>query len=155
MFDPRIAVLALAVSGVGALGFGAYRVHAYGGFRGHRDHAMMHKFIDFTISEKLDAIGASDAQKQKVREIKDRLVKDGQALREAHGSLHEQVLGLLEKDEVDAAQLKSMVKERTEAFSRFAEEAADALVELHGVFTPEQRRQLLAEAREHRERHRH
>jgi Spy/CpxP family protein refolding chaperone len=155
MFDPRIALLALAVSGAGALGFGAYRVHAHGGFRGYRDHAMMHKFIDFTISEKLDAIGASDAQKQKVREIKDRLVKDGHALREAHGSLHEQLLGLLEKDEVDAAQLKSAVRERTEAFSRFAEEAADALVELHSVFTPEQRRQLLADAREHRERHRH
>ena len=155
MFDPRIAVLALAVSGAGALGFGAYRVHAHGGFRGHRDPALMHKFIDFTISEKLDAIGASDAQKQKVREIKDRLIKDGHALRESQGSLHEQLLGLLEKDEVDATQLKSMVRERTEAFSRFADEAADALVELHGVFTPEQRRQLLADAREHAARHRH
>jgi Spy/CpxP family protein refolding chaperone len=155
MLDPRTAVLALAVTGVGAFGFGAYQVHAHGGFRGHRDPALMHKFIDFAVSEKLDAIGATEAQKQKVREIKDRLIKDGHALRETHGSLHDQLLGLLEKDEVDAAQLKAAVRDRTEALTRFADEAADALVELHGVFTPEQRKQLLADLREHRSRHRH
>jgi Spy/CpxP family protein refolding chaperone len=153
MFDPRIAVLAFAVSGAGLLGFGAYQAHAHGGFRGHRDPALMHKFIEFVISEKLDAIGASDAQKQKVREIKGRLVKDGHALHESKGTLHDELLGLLEEDEVDAARLKSAVKERTEAFSRFADEAASALVELHGVFTPEQRKQLLAEVRAHHARH--
>jgi len=47
------------------------------------------------------------------------------------------------------------VRERTEALTRFADEVADAVVELHGILTPEQRKQLLADAREHMARHRH
>jgi len=50
--------------------------------------------------------------------------------------------------------VKALVHERTEALTRFADEAADALVELHGAFTPDQRKQLLADAREHMARHR-
>lgn len=148
MFDPRIAVLAAAVSGAGLVGVGAYS-YAHGGFRGPRDPAMLHRFIDFVVDEKLTEVGATEAQKQKVKEIKARLVKDGHALREGQEPLREQVLSLLEKDQVDEAQLKALVRARTEELARFAEEAAEALVELHGVFTPEQRQQLLAQAREH------
>ena len=85
MFDPRITLVALAVSGAGALGVGAWTAYAHGGFRGHRDPAMMHKFVDFAVNEKLDEIGATDAQRQKVREVKDRLIKDAHALRDSQG----------------------------------------------------------------------
>lgn len=156
MFDPRIAVLTLAVSGAGALAFGAYRVHAHGGFRGSHgrgDHAMAHKFVDFAIGEKLHEIGATPAQKQKVNEIKERLMKSGRALHESHPPVREEVLALLEKDSLDASQLKALAHARAEEIMRFADEAADALAELHGVLTPEQRKQLLADAREHMARH--
>jgi Spy/CpxP family protein refolding chaperone len=155
MLDPRITVLAIAVSGAGALGVGAWTAYAHGGFRGHRDPALMHRFIDFALDEKLDAIGATEAQKQKVREIKDRLVKDGHPLRESHLAFRDDVLKLLEQDNLDPAQVKGLVRERTEAFTRFADEVADAVVELHGILTPEQRKQLLADAREHMSSHRH
>ena len=154
MLDPKITLLALAVSGAGVLGFGAWTVHAHGGFRGHRDHAMVHKFIDFALEEKLGEIGATDAQKQKVREVKDRLVKDGSPLRESHAAFRDDLLKLLEQDDLDPARVKALVRARTEALTRFADEASDALVELHGVFTPDQRKQLLADAREHLARHR-
>lgn len=155
MLDPRITVLAIAVSGAGALGVGAWTAYAHGGFRGPRDPALMHRFIGFALDEKLDAIGATEAQKQKVREIKDRLVKDGHPLRESHLAFRDDVLKLLEQDNLDPAQVKSLVRERTEALTRFADEVADAVVELHGILTPEQRKQLLADAREHMARHRH
>jgi Spy/CpxP family protein refolding chaperone len=155
MFDPRIAVVALAVSGAGLLGLGAFRAHAHGGFGGHRDHAMVHKFIEFAVDQKLTEIGATDTQKQKVREVTERLMREGKALHESRGTLHDQLIGLLEKDEVDAAQVKALVRERTDAVARFGDEAAEALVELHGVFTPEQRSQLLAHAREHAALRRH
>lgn len=155
MFDPRITVLALAVSGAGVLGLGAWTAYAHGGFRGHRDPAMMHRFIDFALDEKLGAIGATDAQKQKVHAIKDRLVKDGHPLRESHLAFRDDLLKLLEQDNLDPAEVKGLVHERTEELTRFADEVADAVVELHGVFTPEQRKQLLADAREHMARHRH
>ena len=154
MLDPRIAVLTLAVSGAGVLGLGAWTVAAHGGLRGHRDHAMVHKFIDFAVDEKLGEIGATEAQKQKVRDVKDRLMKNGHPLRESHAAFRDDLLKLLEQDNLDPAQVKALVHERTEALTRFADEAADALVELHGAFTPDQRKQLLADAREHMARHR-
>lgn len=155
MIYSKMAVLALALGGAGIVGAGALHFQAHGGFPGHRDHAMMHKFIDFTVNEKLDEIGATEAQKQKVREIKDRLMKDGKALHPDHAALHQELLGLLEQDNPDPARLKALVHERTEAITRFADEAADAVIELHGLFTPEQRKKLLADLKEHMEsRHR-
>ncbi len=154
MFDPRITILALAVSGAGVLGFGAWSAYAHGGFRGHRDHAMVHKFINFAVDEKLSEIGASEAQRTKVRQIKERLVKDGHPLRDSHAAFRDELLKLLEQDNLDPAQVRALVRERTEALTRFADEATDAVVELHAVFTPEQRKQLLADAREHIARHR-
>jgi Spy/CpxP family protein refolding chaperone len=142
-------VLALAAGGVGMLGVGAWGAHAQGRFGGHRDPLMMRKFIDFAVNEKLDAIGATDAQKQKVREVKDRLMKDGRALHESHAVLRDKVLALLAQDNPDAAQLKALIRERTDAVSRFGDEAADAIVEIHAVLTTEQRQKLLAGAREH------
>jgi Spy/CpxP family protein refolding chaperone len=156
MMDVKLVMLSVAVLGAGAVGVGSLRAHGFGGHGrgfGH-DGVLMHKFIDFAVDEKLDEIGATDAQKQKVREIKDRLITQGHALRADKAALREQVLEQLSKDEPDAAQIKSIVRGRVEAFSRFADEATDALVEIHGVLTPEQRQKLLADAREHMERHR-
>jgi periplasmic protein CpxP/Spy len=151
MIYTKTAVLALALGGAGIVGAGALHYQAHGGLGGHRDPAMMQKFIDFTVNEKLDEIGATEAQKQKVREIKDRLVKDGKALHQDHAALHQELLGLLEQDNPDPARLKALVHERTDAITRFADEAADAAIELHGVFTPEQRKKLLADLKEHME----
>ncbi len=116
---------------------------------------MVHKFVDFAVDAKLDEIGATDAQRQKVREIKDRLIKDGHSLREDKAAFRDDLLKILEQDDVDPAQVKAMVRQRTEAFTRFVDEATDAVVELHAVFTPEQRKQLLSDLREHVARHRH
>lgn len=152
MLDPRIALLTAAVSGAGLLGFGAYRVHAHGGFR---DHAIAHRFLDFMVNEKLDEISATPAQKQKVNEIKERLVRSGHALREARGPMRDEIMSLLEKDRLDAAELKALVHARADEMTRFADEAAEAVAELHAVLTPEQRKQLLDDARQHLSRRHH
>jgi len=154
MIDAKVALLGLALVGTsGALGSGA--LHAHGGFRGHRNHALMQKFVDFAVNEKLDEIGANDAQRQKVREIKDRLLREGKALHQDRDTFCQQLTALLAQDEPDAAQLRSLVRERTTAFTRFADDATDAVLELHGVFTPEQRKQLMADLREHLDAHQH
>ena len=155
MLGTKLAVIALAVGGASVLGAGVLHARAHGGFSGHRDRAMARKFMDFVVNEKLDEIGATDAQKQKVREIKDRLVEDAQVLRPDRKALHQELLGLLEQDNPDPARLKALVHERTEAITRFADEAADAAIELHGLLTPEQRKKLLTAAREHMEARHH
>jgi protein CpxP len=155
MIGTKVAVLTLAAGGVGILGLGAWQVHAMGGFQGHDRHEMVHKFITFAVNEKLDQIGASAAQKEKVRAVEDRLIKKGEALHGERDSFRQELMALLEQDSPDPAQVKALAHKHIEKFSQFADEAADAVVELHGVFTPEQRHQLLADLREHMERHHH
>jgi Spy/CpxP family protein refolding chaperone len=110
---------------------------------------MIHKFIDFAVSEKLDEIDATAEQRQKVTEIKERLLKEGHELRQGRDELRDEMLTLLAQDNPDAARVKALVRERTSAFAAFADDATDAMLELHSVFTPAQRAQLLADAREH------
>jgi Spy/CpxP family protein refolding chaperone len=148
------AVLALGVTGVGVAGFGAYRAYAHGGFRGHGGHhAMFLKFVDFAVNEKLDEIQATPAQRQKVQELKERLVAQGKAIHDEKADTHEQLLALLSQDDLDEAKLRGLVKERTEAISKFGDTVADAVIELHQTLTPEQRQKLLAEMREHMAEH--
>lgn len=154
MIDLKLGLLALAAVGAtGAAGVGALRAHGHGCFRGHGSHAMMEKFVDFTLNEKLDEIRASDVQKQKIREIKDRLVREGKALHDDRDSFRQQIVTLLAQDEPDAEKVRNLVQQRTEAFTRFADDATGAVLELHGVLTPDQRKQLLADLREHMEAH--
>jgi Spy/CpxP family protein refolding chaperone len=149
-----MAALAVAVTGAGAAGFGAYRAYAHGGFRGHgRHHAMFMKFVDFAVNEKLDEIQATPAQRQKVQELKDRLVARGKAIHDEKADTHEQLLALLAQDDLDEAKLRSLVKERTEAITRFADTVADSVIELHQTLTPEQRQKLIADLREHMAEH--
>ena len=154
MIDLKLGLLALAAVGAtGVLGAGALRAHGHGGFPGHGSHAMMEKFIDFTLNEKLDEIQASEVQKQKVREIKDRLVLEGKALHDDRDGFRQQIVSLLAQDEPDTARVRALVQQRTEAFTHFADDATDAVLELHGVLTPEQRKKLLADLQAHLESH--
>jgi Spy/CpxP family protein refolding chaperone len=155
MLDPRMTLLAVTLGGLSLLGAGAYTAHAHGGFRGFRHPEMAHKFLDLVVSEKLDEIGATPAQRQKVAEVKERLLKAGHALHESRGPLREEMLGLLAKDRLEASELKALVHARVEELTRVADEFAEGVAELHAVLTPEQRQTLLAEAREHMARRRH
>jgi Spy/CpxP family protein refolding chaperone len=148
----KIAMLAFAAGSSSLLGLGAWSVHERGGFRCQRGGAnseMVHKFVDFAVSAKLDEIDATAEQRQKVQEVKARLIKEGHALREGKHELREELMTLLAQDEPDTARVKALVRQRTAEFARFADDATDAVLELHATFTPAQRAQLLADAREH------
>lgn len=148
----KIAMLAFATGSASLLGLGAWSLHERVGFCGRHGAArseMVHKFIDFAVTEKLDEIDATAEQRQKVLEIKERLVKEGHALRAGKQDLREELLTQLAQDEPDRAKVKALVRQRMNEFAAFADDATDALLELHGTFTPAQRAQLLADAREH------
>jgi Spy/CpxP family protein refolding chaperone len=154
MITAKLMVIGAAlagVAGVGGLGAGAWRAH--GGFGGHRhDPEMMQRFVQFAVNEKLDAIDATPEQRQKVKEVTGRLLQEAKALHQAKADLHDQMSELLAQDEPDAARARALVQARVQEFSRFADDATDALLELHRTFTPEQRAKLLAD---HRARHAH
>ena len=153
MLSAKLLILAATAAGSGAVGAGAIHAYARHCSHGGRHGAMMHKFVDFMVNEKLDEIGASDAQKQKVREVKDRLMARGESLRGERVAAHKEILEQLSRDQPDAERVHALVKERTESFARFADDVASGVLEVHAVLTPEQRQKLLAHAREHLDGH--
>jgi len=159
MLSSKVVLLALALAGAGGVGAGVWAggaTHAFAGRGpgfGH-DREMVHKFVQFLVEEKLTEIGATQAQKQKVREVQQRLVAEGQALHADRPAFREELLAQLVQDEPDAARVKALVRERVEAFARFADDATDALLEVHQALTPAQRQKLVAEARAYLEAHR-
>src|SRR5262249_17581217 len=105
MLNAKGILLAAPAPGSGALGGGALHTYAGRCFYGHgfgSHGAMVHKFVDFVVNEKLNEIGATDAQRQKVNEIKDRLMKKGEALRESKRAAHSEILEQLSRDQPDA-----------------------------------------------------
>ena len=150
----RNVVIGLAIGATSLLALGGYAAAQRHGFRPHGEHAMMGKFVDFMVNEKLDELKASDVQKQRVLEIKQRLMSEGRTLHEGRGEFHERLLSLLAQDTPDTAELHALVNAHKEKLSALADKALDAALELHDVLTPEQRQQLAADLREHMERHR-
>jgi len=144
------AVVAAGVAGAAVLSLAvAHRVSAHGGFHGCRDRASLHAFMGRALERHLEQIGADDAQRQKIQAVAERLAQEGRALHGEHQALRAELVALLEQDHPDAAKLKAFLRQRAEAYARFADHAADAALELHGILTPEQRQKLLAHIRDH------
>jgi periplasmic protein CpxP/Spy len=134
----KILVTTLALVGLaaGALGLTAFRGH------GHGDPARMQQFIDDKLAGMLDELSATDAQRQQIIAIKDKLVADHKALRASHGNVKKDLLAQWEADQPDAARVHAIVDDRANGMKGFADEVADALIQVHGILTPDQRAQV-------------
>jgi Spy/CpxP family protein refolding chaperone len=131
---------ATTVVGVHAAGYGH-------GPHGHHDGALMARLVDAHVGEVLDELNATPDQRERVNRIKDRILAEGKALHSGSQGLHQELMGLLQQDQPDAARLHELVDSRAAAFRAFGHKLADGVLELHGVLTPEQRQQLSAHAK--------
>ena len=130
----------MTVAGVAAIlalaGFGRC-----GGPRPH-DPSQLAAFVTDRVDDLLDDLNASDAQRQQIHAIKDRLLAEGLELRRSGEPVHAAVKAQWESQSPDRAQLHALVDQRLEALRAFAHQAVDAGIELHDVLTPEQRARL-------------
>jgi periplasmic protein CpxP/Spy len=134
--------LTLVAVGVGGLTLTAFRGH-------HRDPAKMEQAVDRRLSKMLDEVQATDAQRQQITAIKDKVLADGKALRAAHQGSRQQLLALWKSDQPDAAQVHALVDARADAMKKFADEVADAMLQVHGILTPDQRAKVSAKLEQH------
>jgi len=144
----KIAIAASAVIAVVLLS--GFR----GGGWGHsRDPERIKQFITWRVDDKLEDLHATDAQKQTVNAVKDRLFEDGKRLAEEHQAARQEVLTQLESDTPDAQKLHALVDARIDSVRAFAHKVVDAALEVHRALTPEQRKQLATEAHEKMDNH--
>lgn len=121
------------------------------GFRGggwSRDPERIKQMITWKLDDKLEDLDATDAQKQAIHGVKDRLFDEGKALAQEHQATRVEVLTQLESDYPDAQKLHGIVDTRIDAMRAFAHRVVDAALEVHKVLTPAQRKSLSTEYRE-------
>lgn len=123
------------------------------GFRGggwNKDPERVKQMITWKVNDKLEDLEATQAQKQAILSVKDRLFEEGKRLAQEHQATRLEVLTQLESDSPDAQRLHRIVDERIDAVRGFAHKVVDAALEVHRTLTPEQRKELSTEYRERR-----
>ena len=105
-------------------------------FRHHGDPA---RFVANHVDDMLDDVKATDAQRQQIHAVVDKVVADGKALHASHADTKKQLLAQWQADQPDAAQVHSIVDSRVDSMKRFADEVTDAVLQVHGILTPDQR----------------
>ncbi len=135
--------LTLAVFAVGTLTLTAFRGPHHG------DPARMERFVTHRLDDMLDDIRATDAQRQQILAIKDKVVSDAKSLRAGHGDVHQELLALWQSDRPDAARVHAIVDARAASMKKLADEVADAIIQVHDILTPEQRAQIAKKAQRH------
>jgi len=115
--------------------------------RGHTPERVQ-QLVTWKVDDALDALQATEAQRQQVHQEKDALLQQGRALMEAHRGSREELLHQWEAPSPDSARLHALVDARMDALRAFAHRAMDAALRVHALLTPEQRARVAGHLRE-------
>jgi Spy/CpxP family protein refolding chaperone len=140
----KIAVVSSAILAVVLLSGFAFR----GGHGWSRDPERMKQMVTWRLNDKLDDLNVTDAQRQSIHGVKDRVFTEGLTVMEDNRAARAEALTQLESDAPDARKLHALVDERVDAMRAFAHKVTDAVLEVHRTLTPEQRKELATEIRE-------
>ena len=83
-----------------------------GGWGWHRDPERIKQMITWRLDDKLEDLQATDAQKQAVHGVADRLFEEGKLMAQEHEGVRVEVLTQLESDYPDSQKLHSIVDTR-------------------------------------------
>jgi Spy/CpxP family protein refolding chaperone len=137
------------VAGVGALVVGAGAV-AFGGAHHGGRHAIMKRVVAAEIDEALDRANVTPEQRASIHGARDRAF----AALEDHGRTRRdrvaEALALFEADAIDAGRVEAFRRQAEGEHRQVGDAITQALVEIHDVLTPDQRRAVTAYIRSHR-----
>ncbi|QSQ23782.1 Spy/CpxP family protein refolding chaperone [Pyxidicoccus parkwayensis] len=140
----KLAIAGSAVLAVVLLSGFAFR----GGHGWGHNPERIKQMITWKLNDKLEDLDATDAQRQSINAVKDRLFDEGAQLMEEQHSARAEAFEQLASDKPDAQKLHALVDARIDAMRAFAHKMTDAALEVHGTLTPEQRKELADEFRE-------
>jgi Spy/CpxP family protein refolding chaperone len=140
----KLAIAGSAVLAVVLLSGFAFR----GGHGWGHNPERIKQMVTWRLNDKLDDIDATDAQRQSINAVKDRLFDEGAALMEEQKGARAEAFNQLASENPDPQKLHALVDARIDAMRAFAHKMTDAALEVHGTLTPEQRKELADEFRE-------
>ncbi len=123
------------------------------GFAMHHHYGDPTKMITAQVEDLLDDVHATDAQRQQILAIEQKLLADGKALHQAQAGAHQELLAQWNAAQPDAAKVNALIDARIDALRAFAHEAADGVIQAHAILTPDQRAQIGRKLERHAEAH--
>jgi Spy/CpxP family protein refolding chaperone len=142
-----VAAISVVVLGLGAAAIGAW-AHGTGGAGAHG--WMMKRMVSGMLDEALDQASVSAEQRAAIHASRDRAFAAFEAQRPDHDTQREQILAMFEADRVDPAQLEALHARMEEHRGAMRTAVTQAIVEIHGTLTPEQRKVVAQFVRNHR-----
>jgi periplasmic protein CpxP/Spy len=136
-----LATTLLVGAGVAAVGAHAGR------------HHVMKRFVSSMIDDALDAAQVTPAQRTTIHHARDRAFAAVEAHRQDRRTRMEQGLVLFEGVRLDPQAVHQFVQQREQEHRVVADAIGQALVDVHGVLTPVQRKALADYVRSHARRH--
>ena len=130
------------------VGAGAVAVGAHAG-RGH----MMKRFVSSMIDDALDAAQVTPAQRTTIHQARDRAFAAVETHRKDRRIRLELGLALFEGDRLDQQGVHEFVQQREQEHRLIADAIGQALIDVHDVLTPAQRKALADYVRSHARRH--
>ncbi len=140
-----LAALAPRASAYRALagrGFGPGR-HAFGA-QALKDPEAAKQHVGTAVEWALRGVDASSDQKDKARQITDRLIDQLAPEIQKHQELHQAMVRELAKPEIDRNALEKLRQQEIALADTASKQAVAAIADLGDVLTPEQRTELLA-----------
>ena len=138
-----------AVVGVGLVAGAA--AYAQGG--GPRHPAMMKRIASAMIDEALEPAKVTADQRTKIYAARDRVLAVMEAHHQSRGAHMGEALAMFEADTVDPGRLAAFRTQREAEHRLVADAVSQALVEVHDVLTPAQRKAVADWIRAHRPGH--
>jgi protein CpxP len=135
-------------------GFWAVRAHADpgfgwgpGGFGGGSPE--QHKaFMERRLDRMLEGVNATDAQRTAIKAIFERMFTEMRPIRQQHKTLHDQFVGALSADTVDAAAVENLRKQIAPLADQASQVFTKAILDASQVLGPEQRQALVKHIQE-------
>lgn len=150
----KLGLFALVVTAV--VGFAAFKgqkAYANGGWgHGHRA-AIMKRMVTAHIDEVLADAKVTDAQRQTINAARDRVFTAFENQHGTHQAHLDEALQLFESDRVDSDKLNGLRTRREAETRQLADTVTQAIVEIHDVLTPQQRRVVTDHIRSFRSGH--
>jgi Spy/CpxP family protein refolding chaperone len=140
----KIGVVATVVAGLVALGGAVAFSHPAGGRQ-----AFMKRMASAWIDGALDSAQVSADQRVAVHAARDRAFAALEQHHQDHRARMDQVLAMFESDRLDPAQVEAFRAAREAERRQIGDAITQALLDVHGVLTPAQRRAVAEYVRTH------
>jgi Spy/CpxP family protein refolding chaperone len=149
MLSRRTILGSLAVVAVGLVT--SVAAFAHGGGPGRP--AVMKRFVSAMIDDALAPANLTAEQRTQIYAARDRAFAAVEAHRQTGGTHLEEALALFEADTVDPGRVATFRAQREAEHRQVADAMSQALVEVHDVLTPAQRKAVADYVRAHRRGH--